>query len=87
MTKDEPRFDVIYDEHGVHIDYHYCRSWEPDENGKMQGCYGTNPCHGYSFEEAKKEVISYHKRLVEEWEKKTIEQYIKETGDPDEPLP
>lgn len=71
----EPRFDVIYDEHGVHVDYHFCRDWEPDKNGEMEGCYGTNPNHGFTFDEAKQHVVDYHKMQAEEWARKTYDEW------------
>lgn len=66
----EPRFDVIYSETGISIDYHFCREW--DENG---GCYGTNPNHGFTFEEAKKAVVDYYQQKMEEAQNLTLAEW------------
>ncbi|MHC4686859.1 MAG: hypothetical protein ACYTEW_21495 [Planctomycetota bacterium] len=57
------RFDVIYWEHGPKVDYHFCREW--DEDG---GCYGTNPLHGLTWEEARDLVAMWYKAQAEYWE-------------------
>ncbi len=57
-------YDVIYDSErccGPYLEPHFCREWE---NG--EGCYGTNPNHGFSFEDAKREIIKF-------WENATPE--------------
>ena len=66
----KPRFDVIYYLGGVHLDYHFCRNW--DEDG---GCCGTNPDHGFTFEEAKKQVVKYHEEEAESWNEKTYDDW------------
>lgn len=58
----EMRFDVVYLDDKCTIEPHFCREW--DENG---GCYGTNPDHGYSFEEACDQVASFHEREAKLW--------------------
>lgn len=78
----EPRFDIIYDQDGAHIDYHFCRVWDQDG-----GCYGTNPDHGFLFREAcdivalhytnqeivHSIVVNYWKTVtLEEWEEGTV---------------
>lgn len=68
---DEPRFDIIYDGHGAHITYHFCREREDEDHG----CYGTNPRHGFSFEEAKQQMIEYHKEQAERWANMTVEEW------------
>jgi hypothetical protein len=65
------RFDVAHYEYGVTIEPHFCRSWEPDNGGEVVGCYGTNPDHGYSFEEACDQVAEYHERQAKEWRART----------------
>lgn len=62
MTK----FDVILTEpENSYIQFHYCRSWDIDPNTEdweypqMKGCYGTNPDHGLSFEQARDEIVEY----------------------------
>lgn len=59
------RFDVCYHKDGATIEPHFCRDW--DEEG---GCYGTNPDHGVSFEEACDEVANWHERQAELWRKR-----------------
>lgn len=50
------KFDIIWPaECGPTIDYHFCREW--NEKG---GCYGTNPDHGYTLEEAARQVAEWH---------------------------
>ena len=66
----EQRFDVIYDQHGYRLDYHFCRQW--DDEG---GCYGTRADHGYSFEAAKAEIIAHHEREIERWRKMTLDEF------------
>ena len=58
------RFDVIFGEKEVAIDYHFCR--EDD-------CFGTNDTHGYTFHEAKKIVVSHLKERLEEWQAMSLE--------------
>lgn len=64
MSDKEHRFDVIYKGDEVRIDYHFCREWDGD-----QGCHGTNPNHGCTFDEAKGEVARWHRQQAERWEK------------------
>jgi hypothetical protein len=49
------RFDVSYTQHGIIIDYHFCRGW--DDEG---GCYGTNESHGLTLEDACEEAAKWH---------------------------
>lgn len=56
------RFDIRFDSGGPRPDYHFCREWDADG-----GCYGTNPDHGFSWDEAKAEVIRWHKEQIEYW--------------------
>lgn len=55
MTEEQRRFDLIFDERGCRIDYHFCREIDGDT-----GCYGTNPDHGFSFEDAREQLASWH---------------------------
>jgi len=64
------RFDVIYERYGCRLDYHFCREW--DEDG---GCYGTNPQHGMSFEDAAKEVADWHQAAANRWRKMTLDEW------------
>lgn len=59
------RFDVCYPSEHASIEPHFCREW--DEDG---GCYGTNPEHGYSFEEACDEMARWHQQQVDLWRKR-----------------
>lgn len=57
----EYRFDaVITSPENSHLRIHHCRGWDvdPETNG-LRGCYGTNPEHGETFEDAKKELVEY----------------------------
>ena len=67
---DHPRFDVVYTQHGPRLDFHFCREW--DESG---GCYGTNPNHGMSFDEAKEEVAKWHEATAAAWRRKTLDEW------------
>lgn len=59
------RYDVIYGpDNSIAIEPHFCREW--DDTG---GCYGTNPDHGFSWEEAKNQVILHYERQIEFWSK------------------
>lgn len=60
------RFDVCYSKDGCTIEPHFCRQW--DEDG---GCYGTNPTHGYSFDEACDQVAEYHEQQAKAWRERT----------------
>lgn len=73
--KDEPRFDVLWKEHGPSLDYHFCRGWDMDENGKEVGCYGTNSDHGSSFEEAKAEMAQWHEKEAARWRSMTLAEW------------
>lgn len=61
------RYDVIYGpgEHQCAVAEHFCREW--DDNG---GCYGTNPTHGFTWEDARAEVAEFYARLSKEWAEK-----------------
>lgn len=56
------RFDVCYQGEKCTIEPHFCREW--DEDG---GCYGTNPDHGHSFEEACDHVAEWHESQAKLW--------------------
>ncbi len=62
----ESRFDVIYGGEdwwrGPYMEHHFCREWD-EEHG---GCYGTNPHHGFSFEQAKQFIIAWWEEQTEE---------------------
>ena len=64
------RFDVIYDSHGAHLDRHFCREWTDGE-----GCYGTNPDHGFTFDEAKEHVAKWYEDMAEYWRKLTLTEW------------
>ncbi len=38
-----------------------------DENGEEHGCYGTNPHHGYTWEEAKAIIADWHDTEAKRW--------------------
>lgn len=80
LSVSEMRFDVCYHSGGCTIEPHFCRQW--DEDG---GCYGTNPNHGYSFDEACDQVASYHEQQAKEWRERTHHTclYYLDNGDTD----
>lgn len=60
-------FDITYGSSGdVRIEPHFCREW--DEDG---GCYGTNPDHGFSLDEACEEVAKYYDNLSQQYRDKS----------------
>lgn len=69
----ENRYDVVYAGIAITIEPHFCRDWEPNESGEFVGCYGTNPNHGYTFEEAKKECIKLLEKEISYWKNTTEE--------------
>ena len=60
------RYDVAYHENHTTIQEHFCREW--DESG---GCYGTNPNHGYSYDEACDEVAAWYEEQAKHWRDRT----------------
>lgn len=66
----EPRFDIRYDRHGPSVDYHFCREWDGDE-----GCYGTNPYHGFTWNEAVMEMIQWHQSQIDRWRTLSFERW------------
>ena len=52
---------------GPFIEPHFCRVWE-QVDGRLVGCYGTNPNHGHTFEEAKAEIVKYWQAVKEDTE-------------------
>lgn len=62
----ELKFDVIYDGDKATIETHFCREW--DENG---GCYGTNPEHGFTLDEACDIVAEWYENQAKEWRNRT----------------
>ena len=65
-----PRFDVVLGETS-YIDYHFCREFD----GKI-GCFGHNPEHGLSFEEAKGRIVEWYSSRAKEWQEKTYEDWL-----------
>lgn len=74
------RFDVCYHSDHATIEPHFCREW--DEDG---GCYGTNPDHGLSFDEACDEVAAWHEREAKLWRERQHHTclYYLDNGDTD----
>ena len=59
----EQKYDVIFAvEDEVRIEPHFCREW--DEDG---GCYGTNPEHGATWEQACESVVKYYESRAKHW--------------------
>jgi len=63
----EQRFDVVYHENRATIEGHFCREWDADGNG----CYGTNPDHGYGFDEACDQVAEWYEQQAKLWRART----------------
>jgi hypothetical protein len=62
------RFDVVYTEHGPKVEPHFCREWHEDG-----GCYGTNPSHGVTWDEARAEVVRWHEEQAAAWKDKPLQ--------------
>jgi len=54
-------FDSASIYRGPYMEGHHCRIWEGET-----GCYGTNPDHGFTFDEARAEIIEWWTNLTEE---------------------
>lgn len=60
------KYDVCYPSNGIpQAVPHFCREFDMDENGDFVGCYGMNMTHGYTFEEAKAEIVAWLERELE----------------------
>jgi hypothetical protein len=69
-------YDVSYGPDGIGIDCHFCREWTLNTaTGEWDGCYGTDPNHGYSFDEARALIVLWHRGEVDKWEKMTEEKW------------
>lgn len=59
-------YDVLYGSDGlrpwVDVEPHFCRQWDGGE-----GCYGTNPDHGFSWREACEEAAKWHEEQAAYW--------------------
>lgn len=77
--RNEPRFDVYFegsDRRLPSIDYHHCRDWKPNpETGELEGCYGTNPHHGMSFDEAVMSVVNFLREEITWWCRLTLKDW------------
>ena len=69
----EQRYDVVYVNGRCDISFHFCREW--NEHG--EGCYGNDPTHGFTFEDAQKVVVEYYTRRVNDWSTLTEKQWLK----------
>jgi hypothetical protein len=65
-----PKFDVSYHSDRVSLDYHFCRGWSGDV-----GCYGANPDHGCTFDEAKETIAQWHEQEAKRWRAMTYEEW------------
>lgn len=63
------RYDVIFVQHHTYVEPHFCREW--DESG---GCHGSNPNHGFTWEEAREEVAKFYDAEAARWRVKTPEE-------------
>lgn len=61
-------YDITYGPgpNDVDITAHFCREWEGDK-----GCYGTNPDHGFTWEEAREEVAAWFDAQAAYWRSRT----------------
>ena len=69
------RYDVVFSKRGCDIEFHFCREWDGEE-----GCYGTNPDHGLSFEEAIKEIANHYQVLAKYWLNMNERDFFKSQG-------
>lgn len=65
MTLDDidmNRYDIIFGSEGLHpwvaVSPHFCREL---------GCFGTDPDHGYTWEQAREEVAKWHEEQAQYW--------------------
>ena len=63
----EQRYDLLFGGDRMTIEPHFCREWDAAGNG----CYGTNPDHGYSFDEACDQVAEWHEQQAKLWRART----------------
>ena len=61
------RYDVAWRGYGPTIEPHFCRS---------DDCYGSNPDHGVSFEDAKEHLVGVLKSQAEWWGSVTEAEYF-----------
>ena len=49
------------------VEPHFCRDYD---------CFGSNPDHGYSFEEAKEDIIKSLQSEIDWWKSQTEKEYF-----------
>ena len=70
------RYDIVHDGRGApRPEPHFCRTFEMAADGEEVGCYGTNPNHGYTWEEVCREMAVWHRSQAEDWESGPMEPY------------
>lgn len=78
--RDVSGFDVIYGPSDWHptayIERHFCRQVGPE------GCFGTNPNHGMSFENASEQVAKWFEEQAERWRQMSLEEWQQMNGVP-----
>lgn len=57
------RYDIIYGADRVTIAPHFCREITYNGDGEEIGCYGTNPMHGFTLEQACASVAAYYEHI------------------------
>ena len=72
-----PKYDVRYGDEAAVLDYHFCREFSEDGNG----CFGTNPTHGLSFDEAKEAIAAWHEDQAKGWRSLTEAEWQKPEAD------
>ena len=73
----ENRYDIIYGGSAPYIEHHFCREMDSEFS---QGCFGTNPEHGFTWAQAVAEIIRWHRMQVQLWLDSTEEEYFGTQG-------
>jgi len=61
------RYDVVCGNHVCFIEYHFCRDMD---------CFGNNPNHGFTWEEAKQKAIEFYQSQVDYFKNVTEDEYF-----------
>lgn len=71
-------YDISYRDTGMDIEPHFCRCWDEDE-----GCYGTNPEHGYTWAEAVQQIAWQLRERAAWWEARTEAEHFPSVDEDD----
>lgn len=66
------RYDVMLGFDRATLEPHFCR----EINADGEGCFGTDPTHGLSFDGAKDELATWHEQQAAYWRKMTEEEFL-----------